>query len=129
MRFVSILFYLCSSLLYYDYSNTQFKCQVCVVYHNRGKEFMKYWPQGFESEYDKDSDEWYRVRQLIDDLNEAYKNIAARYLKVGNDSTSAIRFWTTAKGNLPPLYYIYARWNQWIQNKRLCHFILLRPCS
>ena len=36
----------------------------------------------------------------------AYKNIAASFLKVGYESMSAIRFHTTAKGNLPHLSYI-----------------------
>ena len=36
----------------------------------------------------------------------ACKNIAASFLKVGDESISAIRFRTTAKGNLPHLFYI-----------------------
>ena len=42
---------------------------------------------------------------LIDDLNEACKNISASSLKVGDESMSAISFWTTEKGNLPHLSY------------------------
>ena len=34
------------------------------------------------------------------------KNIDAGFLKVGDESMSAIRFRTTAKGNLPHLSYI-----------------------
>ena len=37
------------------------------------------------------------------------KNIAVSYLKVGGDSVSAIRFWMTAKGDLPHLYYIFLK--------------------
>ena len=44
---------------------------------------------------------------LIDAFNEAFKNIAASFLKVGDESMSAIRFWTTAEGNLPHLSYIF----------------------
>ena len=40
-------------------------------------------------------------------FNEACENIAASYLKVGDDSMSAIRFWTTAKWDLPHLSYIF----------------------
>ena len=43
---------------------------------------------------------------LINGFNEAYKNTASNYLKVLNDPTSDIHFWTTKKGNLPDLYYI-----------------------
>ena len=43
----------------------------------------------------------------IDGLNEEINNIAASYLKVGGDSMSAIRFWTTAKGGFSHLSYIF----------------------
>ena len=43
---------------------------------------------------------------LINVFNAACKNIAASFLKVGDESMSAIRFRTTAKGNLPHLSYI-----------------------
>ena len=39
----------------------------------------------------------------------ACKNIAASFLKVGDESMSAIRPRTTAKGNLPHLSYILCR--------------------
>ena len=43
----------------------------------------------------------------IDEYNEACNDISAIYLKVGDESMSAIRFWTTVKGDLPHLYYIF----------------------
>ena len=43
---------------------------------------------------------------LINGFNAACNNIAASFLKVGDESMSAIRFWKTAKGNLPHLFYI-----------------------
>ena len=43
---------------------------------------------------------------LIDGFNVVCKNIDAGFLKVGDESMSAIRFRTTAKGNLPHLSYI-----------------------
>ena len=46
---------------------------------------------------------------LIDGFNAACDNIAAIFLKVGNESMSAIRFWITSKGNLPHLSYIYRK--------------------
>ena len=51
---------------------------------------MKYWPRGFESEVDKEEDEWWRARLLIDGFNEEFSNISASYLKVGDDSMNAI---------------------------------------
>ena len=43
---------------------------------------------------------------LIYGINKALSNIAARYLKVGDDSMSTIRFCTTSKGDLPHFDYI-----------------------
>ena len=49
------------------------------------------------------------ARFLIYGLNGAYKNIASSYMKVGDESTSAISFLTTVKGNLPHLSYIFCK--------------------
>ena len=46
---------------------------------------------------------------LIDGFNAACNNIAEIFLKVGDESMSAIRFRTTAKGNLPHLSYIFRK--------------------
>ena len=46
---------------------------------------------------------------LVNGFNEACKNIDASYLKVGSDSMSDIRLWTTAKGDLPHLSYIFCK--------------------
>ena len=43
---------------------------------------------------------------LIDGFNAACKNITASFMKVGDESTREIRFWKTAKGNLPYFSYI-----------------------
>ena len=53
------------------------------------------------------TNEWWRAKILFDGFNTACKNIAASFLKVGDESMSAIRFRTTAKGNLPHLSYIF----------------------
>ena len=53
------------------------------------------------------TDKWWRAKLLFDEFNIACKYIAASFLKVGDESMSAIRFWTTAKGNLPHLSYIF----------------------
>ena len=74
-----------------------------------GKEFRKYWPQVFESEADKATYVSWRGKLLIDGLNAACKDIAASFLKVGDDSMSEIRFRTTEKGNLPHLSYIFRK--------------------
>ena len=55
------------------------------------------------------TDEWWRAKHLFNGFNTACKNIAASFLKVGGESMSAIRFRTTAKGNLPHLSYIFRK--------------------
>ena len=69
------------------------------------KGFKKYCPKVFELEDDKATYEWWREMLLINGFNKARK--AASYMKVRDDSTSAISFWKTAKGNLTHLYYIF----------------------
>ena len=75
----------------------------------RGKDFRKYWPQGFGLEEEKSTYEWWREKLSIYGFNMTCKNISASSLKVGDKSMSAIRFRTTAKGNLPHLSYIFRK--------------------
>ena len=97
-------------LLFYDYNNTPFLYhQIFGISLNRGKKFRNYWTKGFESEEDKATDEWWREHFLIDGFNESCKNIVDSYLKVVDDYMHAIRFCTTAKGNLPHLSYIFRK--------------------
>ena len=72
----------------------------------RGKEFIKYWSQGFDLEAEKSAYEWWRGKLSIYGFNGEQKNIADSFLKVGDESISAIRFWTTAKRKFPHLSYI-----------------------
>ena len=44
---------------------------------------------------------------LFNVFNTACKNIAARFLKLGDELMSAIRLRTMVKGNFPPLSYIF----------------------
>ena len=74
-----------------------------------GKEFRNYWLKVFGSERDKATYEWWRAKLLTYGLNEACKNIYTNSLNVGDESMSAIRFWTTTKGNLPHLSYIFRK--------------------
>ena len=90
MRFVFIVFYLFSSLLYHDYNNTQFCCHISSISNTRDKEFSNYWLQLFCLEEDKESDEWLMKRFLIGSFNSGCKNIAASHLKVGYKSMRAI---------------------------------------
>ena len=80
---------------------------ICGISPTRGKDLRKYCPQGFEPEEEKATDWWCRSKFPIDGFDLAFNNIDASFLKVGDESMSAIRFWTPAKGNLPHLSYIF----------------------
>ena len=94
-----------SSILFYEYTNTIF-LQICGISLTRIKEFRKYCPKISLSGEDKATGEFLRSKLLINGFNEACKNIAAIYLKVGYEYMGAIRFRKTTKGNLPHLSYI-----------------------
>ena len=64
-------------------------------------------PQGFESEADTNTYEWWRAKLSFDGFNTECKNIATSFLKVGDELMSAIWFRTTTKGHLPHLSYIF----------------------
>ena len=70
------------------------------------RDTRKYWKQGFESEADKETYEWWRENLLINGFNAACKNIASSFMNVGDESMSEICFRTTEKGNLPHLSYV-----------------------
>ena len=55
---------------------------------------------------ENDPDEWRRENLLVNGFKEACNKISTSYLKVGDDSMSAIHVCTTAKGDLPHLSYI-----------------------
>ena len=68
---------------------------------------MKYCPIGFELEGYKDEYDCWRERLLIYRFNKACSNISSSYLKVGDESMSAIHVFTISKGDLPRFYYIF----------------------
>ena len=80
-----------------------------MVSLTKGNKFKKYLPKVFYLEEDKAIYEWQMEELLKYVFREALNNIAASYLMVGDDSMSEISFWTTNKGNLPHLYYIFLK--------------------
>ena len=86
-----------------------FPRQICGISLTKVKEFRKYRPKGFESEKYKDTDEWCKSKLLFNGFNGLCNNIAASYLKIGDESMRAIHFWTEAKRNLPHLSYIFRK--------------------
>ena len=96
-----------SSLLFYDYTNTLFLSHhICGISITSEKELRNHWPKVFELEEEKATYKWWRAKLSINCFNETCNNISASSLKFGDESMSAIRFWTTTKGNLTHLFYI-----------------------
>ena len=105
-----VFYFIYFLLFYFNIKLTPFPShQISGISLTRGKQFRRFWPQGFESEVDKNTDEWWRSKLLFDGFNTACKNISASFLKVGDESMSVTRFRTTAKGNLPHLSYIFRK--------------------
>ena len=82
-------------------------CQISGIYPTREMEFKKYWPQGFELEEDKVTNDWWREKLLIDGFNAVCNNNDTSFLKVGDESMSKNCVQTTAKGNLTHFSYIF----------------------
>ena len=107
MRFIYPILFIVYNFLFKTILTPVFFLHISSISLTRGKEFRNYFPQGFESEADKTTDEWCREELLINGFNIACKNIAASFLKVGDESMSEIRFRAIAKGNLTHLSYIF----------------------
>ena len=100
-------------LFYFKTIHTPFNLhQISGISLTRGTKFGKYWPRGFELEADKAINECCMAKLLFYVFNTACNNISASFLKVGDESMSEIRFWTTTKGNLPHLSYIFRKTDQ-----------------
>ena len=125
-----LLSYIIYCLLFYIMTIlTPFFYQIFGISHTRGKEFRKYWPQGFKSEEDKDSDEWRGARLLIYGFNEACKNVADSYMKVEDESMSAIRFRTSVKGDLPESHNKSRQYDLALEIFWVTHCGWLRLCT
>ena len=65
--------------------------------------------RGFELEGYKKEDNWWKASLLIDGFNKACSDIASSFLKVGDESMSAILFRTTSEVTLPQFSYIFRK--------------------
>ena len=75
--------------------------QVCDISLTMIKEFRKFWPSSFVDPSVKGTDNFWKIRGLIDGLNGSRRQIASGVEKTADDPTSAILFCTTPKGDLP----------------------------
>ena len=57
--------------------------QVSGISITRGNQFRRFWPQGFDPDADKNTDEWWRDKILLDGFNTVCKNIAASFFEGG----------------------------------------------
>ena len=73
------------------------------------KEFREFWPCYFFDPLVKGTDNFWRIRGLIDGLNELRRQIASGKEKTADESMSSIRFRTTPKGDLPHYSYIFRK--------------------
>ena len=73
----------------------------------RFKKFRTFWPCSFVDSLVKVTDNFWKIRGLIDRFNESRRQIDSGKEKIADESMSAIRFRTTPKGDLPHYSYIF----------------------
>ena len=75
--------------------------QVCGISLTRFKEFRKFWPCYFFDPLVKGTDNFWKIRGLIDGFNGQHRKIDSGVGKTADESMSAIRLLTNPKGDLP----------------------------
>ena len=70
------------------------------------KEFRTFWPSSFVDPSVKGTDNFWKIRGLIEWLNKLRRQIASGIGKKADESMSAIQFCTTPKGYLLHYYFI-----------------------
>ena len=86
---------------FFEYLPIFLHLQVCGISLTRFKEFRKFWPCSFVDPLVKVTDNFWKIRGLIDGFNESRRKIASGKDKTTDESISDIRFCTTPKGDLP----------------------------
>ena len=67
----------------------------------RFKDFSTFWPSSFVDPLVKGTDNFWKIRGMIDGFNESRRNIYSGVGKTAHEYMSAIQFRTTPKGDLP----------------------------
>ena len=73
------------------------------------KEFRTFWTCYFVDPLVKGTDNFWKIRGLIDGFNELHRKIASGKEKTAYESMIAIQFCTTPKGDLSHYYYIFRK--------------------
>ena len=86
---------------FFEYLPIFIHLQFCGIYLTSFKEFRTFWPCSFVDTLLKVTNNFWRIRGLIDGFNESRRKVASGREKTANESMSAIRFHTNPKGYLP----------------------------
>ena len=92
---------------FFEYLPKFLHLQVCGISLTRFKESRRFWPCYFFDPLVKVTDNFWKIRGLIDRFNESRRQIASGKEKTADEWMSAIRFCTTPKGDLPHYSYIF----------------------
>ena len=117
IRYVALTIVICTSMLaielfyrtqpcsfhgyLFEYLPIFLHLQVCGISLTRFKEFRTFWPCSFVDPLIKGTNNFWKIRGLIDGFNESRGQIASGKEKNADESMSAIRFRTNPKGDLP----------------------------
>ena len=75
--------------------------QDCDISLTRFKEFRNFWPSSYVDPSVKGTDNFWKIRGLIEGFNRSRRQIASGVEKTADESISATQFFTTPKGYLP----------------------------
>ena len=115
IRYVALTIVICTSMLavelfyrtqpcsfhgfFFEYLPIFLHLHVCGISLTRFKEFRKFWPCSFVDPLVQVTDNFCKIRGLIDGFNKSLRKIASGKEKNADESMSAIRFRTTPKGD------------------------------
>ena len=94
---------------FFEYLPLFIPLKVFGIYLKRFKDFRKFWPCSFVDPLVKSTDNFWKIRGLIDRINESRRQIYSGVEKTAYESMSAIRFCNTPKVDLPHYSYIFRK--------------------
>ena len=83
--------------------------QVCGISFKRYKEFRTFWPSSFVDQSVKGTDNFWKIRELIDGFKKLCRQIGSGVEKMADELMSAIRFCTTPKVDLTHYSFIFRK--------------------
>ena len=111
------------SLIYLWLLISFYPLQVCSVSLTSFKYFRMFWPSSFVYPSVKGTNNFWKVRGIIDGFNKSHRQIASGVGKMSDESMSDMLFFTTPKGDFRTNYIFLVRRIHWGHRWRMWHNI------